>query len=56
MESEKLSLTKGNRLIKKRFALLMKGHKDFLEDAAYRKTKDRFYGAIVHLPKNIQLN
>lgn len=32
METETLSLTKGNKLVKKRFNLLMKGHKDFSEE------------------------
>lgn len=41
METETLSLTKGNNLVKKRFNLLMKGHKDFFEE----KEPDHFYNA-----------
>lgn len=49
MEQEKLSLTKGNRLIKKRFALLMKGHKDFFEEKEpnnFCRVKDHFLQCI----------
>lgn len=49
MESEKLSITKGNRLIKKKFALLMKGHKDFFEEKEpnnFCRAKDHFLQSI----------
>ena len=45
MEPEKLSITKGNRLIKKRFDLLMKEHKDFFEEKEpyhFCRVKDHF--------------
>jgi len=45
MESEKLPITKGNRLIKKRFNLLMKEHKDFFEEKEpnhFFRVKDHF--------------
>lgn len=49
MEPEKLFLTNGNRLIKKRFALLMKRHLDFFEEKEpnhYWRVKDHFLQCI----------
>lgn len=49
MEQEKLSLTKGNRLIKRRFTLLMKEHKDFFEEKEsdhFCRVKDHFLQCI----------
>lgn len=49
MEPEKLSLMKGNRLIKKRFDVLMKEHKDFWEEKEpnhFCRVKDHFLQCI----------
>ncbi len=49
MEAEKLSLSKGNGLIKKRFILLMKEHKDFFQEKeshVFSKIKDHFLHSI----------
>lgn len=49
MEIEKISLTKGNKLVKKRFNLLMKEHKDFFEEKEpdhFFRVKDHFLQCI----------